>query len=47
MASTCISALILYNLGTNAELFLIADAEQGLTIEHNIQAESQLNICTM
>ena len=46
MTSTCIIAMILYNLGTNPELFLIAYAEQGLTIEHNIQAESQINNCT-
>ena len=46
MTSTCIIAMILYNLGTNPELFLIAYAEQGLTIEHNIQAGSQINNCT-
>ena len=46
MASTCIIVMILYNLGTNTELFLIAYAEQGLTIEYNIQTESQLNNCT-
>ena len=46
MTSTCFIAMILYDLGTNAELFLKAYAEQGLTIEHNIQAESQLNNCT-
>ena len=46
MASTCIIAMILHNLGANAGLFLISYAEQGLTIEHNIQAECQLNNCT-
>ena len=41
-----ILALILANFDANADLFPLAYAEQGLTIEHNIQANSQLNNCT-
>ncbi len=41
-----ILALILASFDSNADLFPLAYAEQGLTIEHNIQAKSQLNNCT-
>jgi len=46
MTSSYIIALVLANLGTHAELVSMSYAQQGLTIEHNIQAKSQLNNCT-
>jgi hypothetical protein len=42
-----ILVLILASFDLNADLFPLAHAEQGLTIEHNIQAKSQLNNCTL
>ena len=38
-----ILVLILASFDLNTDLFPLAHAEQGLTIEHNNQAKSQLN----
>ena len=46
MSTHYILVLILASFDLSADLFPLAHAEQGLTIEHNIQAKSQLNNCT-
>lgn len=42
-----ILALILASFDLIADLFPLAHAEQGLTIEHNIQAKTQIIILTL
>ena len=44
-ASACVFALTLASLGTNADLFPVAYAEQALIIEHHVQAKSQSSTC--
>jgi len=44
-ASACVFALTLASLGTNADLFPVAHAEQSLIIEHHIQAKTQSSSC--
>jgi hypothetical protein len=46
IVSACILAIIFANFHSNADLFPLAHAEQGLKIEHNIQAKNQLNNCS-
>jgi hypothetical protein len=46
IVSTCILAIILASFDSTADLIQLAHADQGLTIEHNIQARSQLNNCS-
>lgn len=45
VASSCVFALILASLETNADLFSVAYAERALIIDHHIQAKSQSSTC--
>jgi hypothetical protein len=46
LVSTYIITMVRSNPDSNAELYPSGHAEQDLTIEHSIQAKSQLNNCT-